>query len=85
MKLYTCEMVQSSNMEQIEWYRINMIGIFPYNINYFIHVYSLILFKSYTWSNWLNMMHSQLLEGLKCESQIENNGRVRSRGTLPGS
>jgi len=85
MKLYTCEMVQSSNMEQIEWYRINMIGIFPYNINYSIHVYSLILFKSYTWSNWLHMMHSQLLEGLKCESQIENNERVRSRGTLPGS
>ncbi len=29
-------------------------------------------------------MHSQLLEGLKCESQTENSGRVRSRGTLPG-
>jgi hypothetical protein len=28
--------------------------------------------------------HSQLLEGLKCESQIENSGRVRSWGTLPG-
>jgi hypothetical protein len=27
--------------------------------------------------------HSQLLEGLKCESQTENNGRVRSQGTLP--
>jgi hypothetical protein len=29
--------------------------------------------------------HSQLLKGLKCESQIENNGRQRSQGTLPGS
>jgi hypothetical protein len=29
--------------------------------------------------------HSQLLEGLKCESQTENNERVRSRGTLLGS
>jgi hypothetical protein len=28
---------------------------------------------------------SQLLEGLKCESQIENNGRAKSRGMLPGS
>ncbi len=26
------------------------------------------------------MMCSQLLEGLKCESQIENSGRARSRG-----
>jgi hypothetical protein len=31
------------------------------------------------------LTHSQFLEGLKCESQIENNGRVRSRGTLFGS
>ncbi len=31
------------------------------------------------------MTHSQLLEGLKCESQTKNNGRARSRGTLPGS
>jgi hypothetical protein len=31
------------------------------------------------------MTHSQLLEGLKCESQTENNGRVRSWGTLSGS
>ncbi len=30
------------------------------------------------------MMRSQLLEGLKCESQIENNRRTRSRGTFPG-
>jgi hypothetical protein len=30
-------------------------------------------------------MRSQFLEGLKCESQIENNGRVRSWGTLLGS
>ncbi len=30
-------------------------------------------------------MYSQLLEGLKCESQIENNGRARTWGTLPGS
>jgi hypothetical protein len=29
--------------------------------------------------------HSQLFKGLKCESQIENNGRARSRGTFPGS
>ncbi len=32
----------------------------------------------------LLLMHSQLLEGLKCESQTENSGRVKSRGTLPG-
>ncbi len=31
------------------------------------------------------IMHSQLLEGLKCESQTKNNERVKSRGTLPGS
>jgi hypothetical protein len=31
------------------------------------------------------MTHSQLLEGLKCESQTENNGRTRNRGTLPSS
>ncbi len=31
------------------------------------------------------MMHSQLLEGLKCESQIKNNGIIKSRGTLPDS
>ncbi len=29
------------------------------------------------------MTHSQLLEGLKCESQTEDNERIRSRGTLP--
>ncbi len=32
----------------------------------------------------VDVTRSQLLEGLKCESQIENNGRVRSRGMLPG-
>jgi hypothetical protein len=31
------------------------------------------------------MTHPQLLEGLKSESQTENNIKVRSRGTLPGS
>jgi len=31
------------------------------------------------------MMRSQLLEGLKGESQVENNGRARSGGTLLGS
>jgi hypothetical protein len=31
------------------------------------------------------MTHSQLLEGLKCESQTENSGRTRSRGTFPNS
>jgi len=31
------------------------------------------------------MMHSQLLEGFRCESQTKNNGRIRSRGTLPSS
>jgi len=31
------------------------------------------------------MTHSQLLEGLKCESQIENNRRIRSRGMFFGS
>jgi len=30
------------------------------------------------------MTHSQLLEGFKRESQIKNNGRVRSWGTLFG-
>jgi hypothetical protein len=29
-------------------------------------------------------MHSRLLEGLECEFQTENNGRIRSRGTLLG-
>jgi len=28
------------------------------------------------------MMHSQLFEGFKCESQIENNERAKNRGTL---
>jgi hypothetical protein len=32
-----------------------------------------------------HLMRSQLLEGLKCESQTENNERVKSWGTLPGS
>jgi hypothetical protein len=32
-----------------------------------------------------NVTHSQLFEGLKCESQTEDNGRARSRGTLLGS
>jgi len=31
------------------------------------------------------LTHSQLLEGFKCESQTKNNGRIRSRGMLPGS
>ncbi len=31
------------------------------------------------------MTHSQFFEGLKCESQIENIGRIRSWGTFPGS
>jgi hypothetical protein len=31
------------------------------------------------------MTHPQFLEGLKCESQTENNGRTRSRGMLPCS
>jgi len=29
-------------------------------------------------------MHSQFLEGLKCESQTKNSGRVRNWGTLLG-
>ncbi len=33
----------------------------------------------------LGVTHSQLLKGLKCESQTENSGRVRSRGTLLSS
>ncbi len=32
-----------------------------------------------------DLTHSQLLEGLKCESQTKSNGRIRSRGTLLGS
>jgi hypothetical protein len=32
-----------------------------------------------------NMTRSQLLEGPKCESQIEDSGRARSWGTLFGS
>jgi len=35
-------------------------------------------------STLLEVTHSQLLEGFKCESQIENNGKMRSRGTLLG-
>jgi len=31
------------------------------------------------------MMHSELLAGLKCESQTENIERVRSRGMFLGS
>jgi len=31
------------------------------------------------------MTHSPLFEGFKCESQIENNEKVRSRGMFPGS
>ncbi len=31
------------------------------------------------------MTCSQLFEGLKCESKRENNGRAKSRGTLPSS
>ncbi len=31
--------------------------------------------------NW-KMTHSQLLEGLKCESQTKNNGRAKSQGTF---
>jgi hypothetical protein len=33
----------------------------------------------------LLLTHSKFLEGLKCESQTENNERVRSWGTFPGS
>jgi len=32
-----------------------------------------------------SLTHSQVLEGLKCESQTENNERVESWGTLLGS
>jgi hypothetical protein len=32
-----------------------------------------------------SLTHSQLLEGFKWESQIENIGRMKSRGTLLGS
>jgi len=31
------------------------------------------------------MTHCQLLERFKCESQTENNGKIRSRGTLLNS
>jgi hypothetical protein len=31
------------------------------------------------------MMHNQLLERFKCESQIENSGKIRSWGTLLSS
>jgi hypothetical protein len=31
------------------------------------------------------LTHPQLLEGFKCESQIENKGRAKSWGTLLGS
>jgi hypothetical protein len=31
------------------------------------------------------LAHSQLLEGLKCESQTENNRKMKSHCTLPGS
>jgi hypothetical protein len=37
------------------------------------------------YSMWALLKHSQLLEGFKCESQTENNGRIRSRGTFPNS
>ncbi len=38
-----------------------------------------------TIEGWVRMLHSQLFEGFKCQSQIKNNGRVRSRGTFLGS
>ncbi len=31
------------------------------------------------------LTHSQFLEGFKCESQIKNSRRIKSRGTLPNS
>jgi hypothetical protein len=35
---------------------------------------------------WLfYLTRSQLLEGPKCESQTEDNGKARRRGTLPSS
>jgi len=37
-----------------------------------------------TFGSKVFLTHSQLLEGLKCESQTENNGKVRSRGTILG-
>jgi hypothetical protein len=41
------------------------------------------MMKKVTWLK--KVMHSQLLEGFKCESQIENNRRTRSRATFSGS
>jgi hypothetical protein len=35
--------------------------------------------------NFVQVTHSQLLEGLKCESQTDNNEKVRSRGMFPSS
>jgi hypothetical protein len=45
------------------------------NVHFIEQIYALPFF----------MMRSRLLEGFKCESQIENIGRVRSQGTFPGS
>jgi len=43
--------------------------------------------NSFTWllvTCVLFLTRSQLLEGLKCESQTKNNGKAGSRSTLPG-
>jgi hypothetical protein len=52
-------------------------------MNDYIHIIQLLILCGKITSHKLT--RSQLLEGLKCESQIENNGRGRSWDTLPGS
>jgi hypothetical protein len=52
-------------------------------IKYFTLCGVLFILKFVPLSSFI-VTHSQLLEGFKCESQIENNERARSRGTFPG-
>jgi hypothetical protein len=50
-----------------------------------LHFFVLMLQVPRTQRRGAKLTHSQLLEGLKCESQIADNRRVRNRGMLPSS
>jgi hypothetical protein len=52
----------------------------PLSMNYIwnkLHIYDQF--------GWPILMHSQFLEGFKCESQIEDNKRIKSRRTFLNS
>jgi hypothetical protein len=50
------------------------------NVQFFINFFISCLFQIIKYS----VTHSQLLEGLKCESQTENSGIIKNQGTLVG-